>query len=258
MGEVRPPRLWFLPVFPLLPPSPCLVLSWGGGAPQVLGVAPHLLYHTPHEGCAQLLGGFPPLSFGIGGFPPPPPPFPACCALGAHTVRGVSPSLVAFSGPSPSLSCMHCAGRACCSGGPPVEFLGFVPPPLSSMSCAGSARCSGGCPLLLLLHWRATSRRLGMSCTGSARFCLGCPLLRQGLACALWVHAVCPLPPPARVRFARAVGSGGPPLVPNPCHAGVPVLMCLRVPHVPSLHTVGACCWVGGALPLSPLGGRSR
>ena len=69
-------------------PSPSLRLALGGGASQVLGLTPHLLYQAAHKGRAHLLRGWPPLSFGLESASPPSPPRP----------------------------CMPCAGSARCSG----------------------------------------------------------------------------------------------------------------------------------------------
>ena len=137
MGKVRPPHLLFLPCSRLLPPpfaSSCV----GGGASQVLGVSPHLLYQAAHEGRARLLRGCPLPLRQAGGFSPPTPPIPACCVLGSHTAWGVPPPRWPVLDP-PSLSCMKCAGIVCCLGVPLVASLGS-PPPLPCMPCAGSAR----------------------------------------------------------------------------------------------------------------------
>ena len=69
MGKVLPPLLLSRPALPLFPPPLHFFLSWGGGALQVLGVSPHILVQSAHEGRARLLGGCPPLPFGMVSLP---------------------------------------------------------------------------------------------------------------------------------------------------------------------------------------------
>ena len=73
-------------------PSPWCVLG-GGGAAQVLGDAPHLLYSAAHEGRARLLGGWPPPSFELGYCPTSLPPSLYTLRWGL-TLLGGSPLVV--------------------------------------------------------------------------------------------------------------------------------------------------------------------
>ena len=96
---------------PLIP-SPLLHLAVGGGAAQVLGFDPHLLYQAAHKGRARLLRG-PPPPLWAWGCSPPPHPVTACRAMGAHADRGVPPPWwPGLSPPSPSPACCALGAHA--------------------------------------------------------------------------------------------------------------------------------------------------
>ena len=91
-GGVPPPSP--VPPWPPAPlPSPLRCPGLGGGPSQVLGVSPHLLVHTAHEGRARLLGGWPPLPFWLGSCPILPPSYLHSVHLG-RTLLGGSPLVV--------------------------------------------------------------------------------------------------------------------------------------------------------------------
>ena len=86
-----------------------------------MGVSPHLLVQTAHEGRARLLGGGPPLLFWLG----------SCPIL-----------------PSPSLHAVR-LGLTLLGGGPLVVGLGMGPPYVHAVRWERTLL--GGCPLLFLL-----------------------------------------------------------------------------------------------------------
>ena len=100
------PSLTLVPLWtsPLAPP-PSLRIAVGGGASQVLGVALHLLYQATHEGRARLLGGCPPLSFGLRG-PPPLTPLLLHAVRWERTLLRECPFFGALVCPPPFL-CLH-------------------------------------------------------------------------------------------------------------------------------------------------------
>ena len=118
MGEVRPLRLLPRPDLFFLPPPLCFVLRWGGGGPpQVLGISPHLLVQTAHEGRARLLGGWPPLPFWLGSCPYLPDPSLHTVCLGRTLLGGSSfPVLISCSSPLPSASSYGGGGGGSSSG----------------------------------------------------------------------------------------------------------------------------------------------
>ena len=219
-------------------------------------VPPHLLYQAAHKGRVRLLGGCPPPLLRAEGCPPPVlaccalgahaaqrvsptrwprlpplPPSPACRALGVHADRGV-PLWLPRGSPTPPLTCMPCAGSACCLGGStsPSSWLGESPPSLPGMPCAGSKRCRSGGSLPL---------------SGLVPRIVGARDLSPALSCLRTVCACC--------------WGWGPPS--GSCslpRRGVPCCCVWGYPPVPLLRATGTRCWVGVTLSLSLLGGRSR
>ena len=173
MVKARSPCLLCLPCSCPLPYPPHFVLRWGGPS-QVLGVSPHFLYQSAHEGCARLLRGWLPLSFGLESAPPPPLlPIPEFSALGVHTVRGVSFGLLRGLGVSPLPACRELGAYAA---------MGVSPPPLppgSGVSLPPARTCHA---------------------LGAHAAIQGGPPLPWGLARALCAFVVRPLIPPALAR----------------------------------------------------------
>ena len=87
-----------------------------------MGVSPHLLYQAAHKGRARLLGGWPPLSFGLESGPPLSSP-------SLHAVRWESTLL----------------------GGSSLGVCGVLGSPPSLHAVRGERTLLGGCLLLLFI-----------------------------------------------------------------------------------------------------------
>ena len=204
-----------------------------GGDSQVFGVSPHLLYQAAHEGHARLLGGSPPLSFGLDVAPPPSTP----------------------------CTCMPCAGGTRCLGGPLVVISGFGAPPLPCMPCAESALCSGGTPSSFSWLGGFPSSRSGMPCAGSAHCRSGGSAPSTGLG----LHTVGPCGPSPTPSCPRAVcvhcwgwGWGPPSLSWDLSRGGDLCWYELGSPPCPYYAPWARAAGLGVPLPLPLLGGRSR
>ena len=243
-----------------------------------MGVSPHLLVQTAHEGHARLLGGWPPLPLGLGFCPILLPPSLHAVLWGC-TLLGGSPLVVGFGlGAPPSL---HAVRWECTLlRGCPLLFLLLLAP---------------GDPLLLLGHsmrwkrtlpytpppfvWDQSARRRRAR---SVPFPLVC--LDRGVPPLLVWHAMRwerMLPyrgvPPSPWLCPHDMGAHGPPPPPSCPRAvcvcgwggglsdstwslsvgGVPGLSARGLPPMPLMRASGARCWARGSpppsLPLWPL-----
>ena len=271
MGKLRSPLRLRLSCSRLLPPPLYFVLRWGGGFSGLEGF-PHLLYQAAHKGRARLLGGCPPLSFGLESFPP-------LSSSSLHAVRWGRTLIGGRLGASvgfwvPHRLCIPCAGSARYSGGSPSSssYLVGVPSSRSGMPCAGSACCcTGGSSSSSGISPRAVGAR-GPFPAPSSTWLRGFPSSCSGMPCdgsacchtggyppSSWLgsHAVgarSPSPSPCcpRAVCARSWGGGGPSSSWALSPGGVPRWCAQGFPSVPPLRAAGARCWVGGPPHPSP------
>ena len=251
MGKVRPHRLIVCPCSHPPPSPPRFILRWGGGASQVFGVSPHLLYQAAHEGRARLLWGWPPLSFGMESAPP-------LFSSSQHVVRWECTLL----------------------GGDPLCFSGGLGSPPSQHVVRWERTLIRRCPILLvLLAWGVFLLLIGhamrwertLPYSGVPPFNWWGPPLQLGSASALNACTVrlllslapvkcAPLPipnsackPPARCGSVQSVplsllpacglhallGMGRGVFFLGPVSRGGPLVVRSMVPPVRPLHAVG-------------------
>ena len=182
------------------------------------------------------------------------PPVRACRALVAHAAQGTPlprlPPSESGLAPLPVLACHVLRAHAALQGGLPLPLgSGRAPPApvVHSLDLLPPADV-GGYPLP------------GLACLalGAQAAVPGGPPLLPGSDRAPWARAVCPPSPPARARFARAAGAGGPrpgdgPRLPG----GFRWVMLGGSPPCRCCTPLARAAGRGVHLPLPPLYGRS-
>ena len=234
-----------------------------------MGVPPHLLDQSAHEGRAHLLGGWPPLSSWLGSCPTLFSPSLHAVRWG-RTLLGGSPRGVGWilGAPRPF---MPCARSAPCSGGCPL--LGLLSPGAPLLPIGHAVHWYrtlpyGGVPPFLWAHparrWRARSVPCPPLLPGSGGFpppgrafhalgahaaVQGVPPLRPGSA-----RAVCPPPPSCpRAIFARNWGGGSPSSSWSPSSGGVPRWSAWELPSCTRCAPRARAAGWGVPLPLPSL-----
>ena len=243
-----------------------------------MGVSPHLLVQSVHEGRTHLLRGCPPLPFWLGSCPllsssslyavlwgrtllggSPwgvgwilPPPVCACRALGAHAARGLPPPryLVSRGSPPPAWACRAPVAHSALRGVPP--FL-----------CAEPARRwrtrSVPCTLFVLVRGGPPPSWSGMTCARSACCRIGGSPFSPCL-CPWAVGARDPSPPTfcPRMVCARGWGGGIPFPTWSPSSGGSQGCPLGGSPPCSCCTPLARAAEQGFTPPLPPLYGRSR